>query len=97
MTDAEVTAALQALAPAVREDDRQAALWAAEAWSRRDLVTAHNHVCDLAWTYWRGELEPPAQLHQLQDELAARRRAVRGAIGTPPDLYPPRRQGHLRG
>lgn len=97
MTDDEVAAALEEMVPLIREADRSAARLAAQAWAQRDLTTAHSLICDLAWTYWRSELVPPAQLHPLQEDLAARRRIARGAVGTPPDLYPPRRQGRLRG
>lgn len=97
MTDEEVASALAAVANAIRVPDLDLATRAVLAWRVGDLDTAHVLVCDMAWGYWASDESPPSQLHELQDELAARRRAARGAIGRPHDYWPPARYGHLQG
>lgn len=97
MTDEEVTEALEALLGAIRAHDRDKAQRAVNAWAGADLVLTHTLVSDIAWGYWLSDESPPAEVYPLQEELAARRRAARGAIGRPHDFEPPHRYGHLRG
>lgn len=97
MTDTEVAEALYSVVANIRPHDRSAAARASNAWAGGDLVLTHTLVSDIAWGYWLSDEEPPADVYPLQDELAARRRAARGAIGRPHDFEPPHRYGHLRG
>lgn len=97
MTDEEVAEGLQAVLGEIRAVDITLAVRAVNSWADGDLVLTHTLVLDMSWGYWLSDAAPPAELHPLQDELAARRRAARGAIGRPIDFYPPSRYGHLRG
>lgn len=97
MTDDEVTRALDAVAATVRPPDLNLATRSLNAWLAGDLVLAHSLVLDISWGYYASDETPPTELHPVQDELAARRRAARGAIGRPHDYWPPSRYGHLRG
>lgn len=81
----------------IRSVDRDMAVRARNAWLDGDLVLTHTIVSGIAWGYWLSDEQPPAQLYPLQDDLAARRRAARGAIGRPHDFSPPHRYGHLAG
>jgi len=97
MTDDEVTEDLEGLLEAIRPHDHDVAQRAVNSWSEGDLVLTHTLVCDIAWGYWLSDEPPPAEVYPLQEELAARRRAARGAIGRPHDFTPPNRYGHLQG
>lgn len=97
MTDDEVSQALDAIAAAVRPPDASLATRSINAWQAGDVDLTHVLVLDISWGYWLSDESPPAQLHPVQDELAARRRAARGAIGRPADFRAPSRYGHLRG
>ncbi|HET7110236.1 MAG TPA: hypothetical protein VFI41_05155 [Gemmatimonadales bacterium] len=97
MTDPEVTAALDTVLAEIRPHDRDKAVRATVAWAAYDLVLTHTLVSDMAWGYWLSDENPPPELHPLQDELAARRRAARGAVGRPHDFDAPSRYGHLQG
>lgn len=97
MTDEGVTEALEALSGAIRAHDRSLAQRAVNSWFEGDLVLTHTLVSDIAWGYWLSDESPPADVYPLQEELAARRRTARGAVGRPHDFSPPSRYGHLRG
>lgn len=97
MTDEDVETGLQAVLTAIRPHDRDKAVRAVNSWEAGDLVQTHTLVSGIAWGYWLSNETPPAELHPLQDELAARRRAARGAVGRPHDYDAPSRYGHLRG
>jgi hypothetical protein len=97
MTDPEVVTALNSVVDEIRPHDWDKAARALNAWADGDLVLTHTLVSDIAWGYWLSDEAPPAPVYPLQDELAARRRAARGAIGRPHDFHPPHRYGHLRG
>jgi hypothetical protein len=97
MTDGEVAAALADIQNEIRVHDLDKAIRAGNAWMAGDIVLTHTLVSDIAWGYWLSDETPPADVYPLQDELAARRRAARGAVGRPHDLMPPSRYGHLLG
>jgi hypothetical protein len=97
MTDEDVTEALEGLLGDIRAHDRDKAQRAVNSWFRGDLVLTHTLVLDISWGYYLSDESPPAGVYPLQEELAARRRAARGAIGRPHDFYPPNRYGHLQG
>jgi hypothetical protein len=97
MTDGEVVAALNSVLAGIRAHDWDKAARAVNAWADGDLVLTHVLISDIAWGYWLSDETPPADVYPLQDELAARRRAARGAVGRPHDLMPPSRYGHLLG
>ena len=94
---ADTTEMLLALREVVQPHDRPEAVRAVNAWAAGDLVQTHTLVIGISWGYWLSDETPPDMLHPLLDDLAARRRAARGAIGRPHDFVPPSRYGHLQG
>lgn len=97
MTTPEVVAALLALAGEVRTVDRDVIVRGLDRFVNDDIENAHMLVMDVAWGYWFSNETPPDHLAPVKDELAARHRALRGAVGRPVDFTPPNRYGHLRG
>lgn len=97
MSTEDLLAGLATILLVVRPDDRSLVVRALARAEEADYPAAHVLLVDVSVGYWLSNLEPPADLYGVVDELAARHRALRGAIGRPHDFSAPSRYGHLRG